>query len=289
VIAFVGSQIPLTFHTVINYLNSVNVPLVGGDTEDAGWYTNPMAFPQGGSIPLQAAGSLKMISADGHKKAAVYACIESSLCSQFVNLMKQEAPSYGVDVVTSGGVSLTQPSYTAQCLSAAGAKATALFVALDPSGLQRLTDDCQATGYSPAYYTISIGVTEADLTNRALNHMKWANMGFAYSDATDPAVAAYRQAMQAYASAGASVGGPSASAWASGQLVRAAASRLSPTPTAQDIINGLWALKDATLGGLVPPLTFPRGKPPIVAQCFWQMEILNGAFASPTAGASTCL
>lgn len=62
--------------------------------------------------------------------------------------------------------------------------------------------------------------------------------------------------------------------WASAKLFeRAARGRLSDPPTSRDLLQGLWTMKNETLGGLIPPMTFTEGQPAPSLVCGWAMVV----------------
>lgn len=86
-------------------------------------------------------------------------------------------------------------------------------------------------------------------------------------------------AMDRYAP-GAEKGDFGAAAWASGKLLEAAAARISDSPTPAELLVGLHALRNETLGGIVPPLTFPQGRSRVnVNHCLVVGRVTNGKFA----------
>ncbi len=84
--------------------------------------------------------------------------------------------------------------------------------------------------------------------------------------------------------------GPGATGvWASGMLFAAAAKagNLGDNPTSAQVLQGLYALKDETLGGLAPPLTYTQGKPTTV-DCWFYLGIQNQQFAPTFGTQSAC-
>jgi hypothetical protein len=79
--------------------------------------------------------------------------------------------------------------------------------------------------------------------------------------------------------------------WADGELAQAAmndAHLTSATPTAADMLTGLYALpKGTTLGGLTPPLHFKKGQPN-PNRCWFTMSEKGGNFVLSNNGKLTC-
>jgi branched-chain amino acid transport system substrate-binding protein len=78
--------------------------------------------------------------------------------------------------------------------------------------------------------------------------------------------------------------------WAGGQLFAAAAKavNLSSTSTPADVKNGLCSLKNETLGGVAPPLTFIPGKAALVS-CWFLTEVKGGNLVTTDGGKPSCL
>jgi len=53
------------------------------------------------------------------------------------------------------------------------------------------------------------------------------------------------------------------------------------------LLNGLYALRGSTLGGITPPLTFHRGKPTTIA-CWFYMSVKDHKFTMPYGQRPTC-
>jgi branched-chain amino acid transport system substrate-binding protein len=54
-----------------------------------------------------------------------------------------------------------------------------------------------------------------------------------------------------------------------------------PNPGTADILEALYSLKDETLGGLVPPITFNEGPHGRVNRCMVPIRIAKGAIVAP--------
>jgi len=75
--------------------------------------------------------------------------------------------------------------------------------------------------------------------------------------------------------------------WAAAMLFAAGAEHLNGKPTPKKILNGLYALRGSTLGGITPPLTFHRGKPTTIA-CWFYMSVKDHKFTMPYGQRPTC-
>ncbi|MGH7750558.1 MAG: hypothetical protein ACREQ5_38165 [Candidatus Dormibacteria bacterium] len=103
-----------------------------------------------------------------------------------------------------------------------------------------------------------------------------------------PATAQFHQAVQQYAPS-LRLTGAATIAWASGQmLARAATAHIGVQPASQDILAGLWTMRNETLDGLAPPLTYVKGQAAPTVPCYFLLELKGGRFTSPSGSAYTC-
>ena len=73
-----------------------------------------------------------------------------------------------------------------------------------------------------------------------------------------------------------------------GKLFEKAAANLPDNPTSEDILRGLWAMRNETLGGLSGPLTFIEGQPAAPLTCYWPVRAKDGKWVAPTGGQGVC-
>ncbi len=104
---------------------------------------------------------------------------------------------------------------------------------------------------------------------------------------TSPKLVPYLEAVRRYVPGGA-VEGLGASAWAQGKLLERIAAHLSDRPSREELLTGLYSLRGETLGGLVPPLTFPRGPHGNVNQCVVPLRFSGGKFVPKDADRFFC-
>jgi branched-chain amino acid transport system substrate-binding protein len=115
----------------------------------------------------------------------------------------------------------------------------------------------------------------------------------AYTDSSLPAAKAFLDALDKYApglQSGPQFGYDTLFPWLSGKLFEAAATagHLTPSSTPADVKKGLYALKNETLGGLAPPLTYTPGKPGFPV-CYFGMKIGGGALQPLNGDKPICL
>ena len=293
VIAFVGNLVPLTVNASVSYLQQQNIPVIGGDASSTTWWQSPVLFPQAGSalLPHEANFTIKQAVAKGDTKMGLLYCVEDTTCTAaYQSLIQQGAAKQddGVDPVYTSSFSITQPDFTAQCINAKQAGANFIYFAGDGDSLIRMANDCAAQGYDPQYVGDSIAITSEVATDPHLYGLIAGQSNFPWIDSFTPAQAAYQQAVKTYAP---SLKGSATTAaeWAAGELAVAAASALTATPTSAQFFQGLWAIKNNTLGGLSPPLTFNANAPATPSNCYFLMDLQNGQFVDVQNGGTQCV
>lgn len=289
VLAFVGLDMPLSVAGIEKYLAEVKVPSIGGDSSELPFFTNPMFFPIGPFVSVIGASMADIAVKKGYRKFAVFYCSEiPNSCGKVAAAKELQVGSpvvkaMGGEVVISQQASVVAPSYTSQCIAAKRAGADAILTILDGPSLGRMATNCAAQGYQPFYSDVSLGLS-ANLTSyEALNDRFIAPMNtFPWPDTSIPATKKYSEDLLRYH--GRLIGGPSpAMAYASGILAQAAArAGLPPNPTSADLVNGLYTIKNETLGGLVAPLSFTPKLPRVgITSCYFPVAIQNGKFTAP--------
>jgi len=286
VIAFIHGFNPSTGQAAVEYLTKKGVPVVGSDPSSNWYYDSPVYFPQSSAGRKGVTKALLGASAEvgvpqGKTKMALLACNEAQICRDLTADMPAAAGQFGLKVVSQAQASLAQPDYTAECLAARNAGAEIFFLAFDSQSYGRVAKSCNSVGYKPMFSLVP------DVTNNIadIKEMEGAVVTAVvkpWFDTTHPGIAAMHAAMKQYTPR-AQPDNEASLGWTSAVLFeRAATGHLSPTPTSQDILNGLWSLHDETLGGLTYPLTFRKGQNAEVKSCWWVALIQNGRFTTPT-------
>jgi branched-chain amino acid transport system substrate-binding protein len=297
-VAILGSFVQLSYAGLKSGIESQNVPAVGGDLSDPNWNASRMAFPQGANIRAQIIGAYKQANEQGHKKIALLYCVESSICSNAKKVTIDEggAAKAGSTVVYSAQVSLTQSDFTAQCQNAKNAGADMIAAGVDGSAIIRIARSCSALSYHPVFTTAAsaVGASQAQDPGLEANTLGIASSVAPWSNSDNAAEAAYQTAMKTYAG-GTATDGPSAIAWASGQLFAAAISKLgdaamnSPITSAM-VLKGLGLIKNETLGGLIPPLSFSPGQASAPeGRCVYYVLLTKDGWSGPRKSTPVCV
>jgi branched-chain amino acid transport system substrate-binding protein len=276
-----------------SYVKQQGVPVLG-DTDTVAGYTNSDFFTPGLTFNNATPGVVDAMKRAGVKKVADLYCAEVAICAQAASEVKVAGAKVGIKLVYDASIGYAAPNYEAQCLAAKEAGATAVYVG-DASGIvTKVAQNCAQQGYEPLEFggdgTVSIswlGIPAMQGNVDVQPEIPW----FVHNAATKPMY----DALQKYAPsvpAGPNFGEVVVQVWAEGTEFKMAAeaAHLSATPTAAQILKGLYALpKGTTLEGISPPLAgFVKGKPSN-NKCFYLMGINHKKFVTLDGNKPLCV
>ncbi len=288
VIAFVGNITPLSLNGSKAYLEQKQIPLIGGDLTDQGWYQSPMFFPQGALIDGPLRGSAQLAVKEGGPKVALLYCGEAAACYTARDLFQGDAVTKaGGQLTYSAQVSLAQPDFTAECLQLKFREVDAVVATVDGNSLARIARDCKQQNVDVQYVSFALALVDSLRQSPNLDGLVGTTGLFPWM-LRDGAASAYGSALTRFGPK-INTSGSTAAVWGSGLLVQAAAKALpAGAVTSADLLNGLYALKKETLGGLAPPLTFVKGKPAPQMLCWYTIALNKGVFSTPSGLKYTC-
>jgi branched-chain amino acid transport system substrate-binding protein len=293
VVAFVHNMAPLSGQASVTYVEEKRIPVVGSEGGSSWVNENSMYFPQMSSDRFAAysfAGAAATAArAEGKKKVALFYCAEVQGCA---TVTKADAyREFGMEVVHQGRISVAQPDFTAECLSARDAGAEVVWLGSDAQTPARFAESCARVGdYRPLFTWASQVTTDRQAKNPNLQGAAIGPPAAPWFVDGLPAVREFRDAMARFAT-GVSIDGSALQGWASAKLFERAARRLSQRPTSSDILDGLWSVAGDDLGGLTFPLRFDREAPNNATyeqSCWWIVRIRHEEFTSPDGGQRHC-
>jgi branched-chain amino acid transport system substrate-binding protein len=290
VIAFVGDFVPIDGQQADSYLEQAKVPAIGGDGVNPIYYTGAMWFPVTTQIDNLALASVKLAVKAGKSKLAILYCVEvPTVCSQLDSYVHNHAQSVGANDVLDSAISLTQPSFAAQCQQAQGLGATVVMTFSDSASLKRAADDCASSlNYHPQWITISLAANTLLQSDPALQNLMVPEGSFTWVDNSTPAEQLYHAQMAKYAPSEAQ-NGTTSEVWASAMLATVAArGHLGASPTPAAMLQGLYSVQNNNLGGLTPPLSFHSGGPPNPISCYFAAQVINFKWTAPAGNALQC-
>ena len=143
-------------------------------------------------------------------------------------------------------------------------------------------------GYKPIYLSGDGGLAQDALINDPNIKGEYAAIySFPYTDKSTPATKEFHKAMDKYAPKVLKGNSrqPATQIWTAAKAMEAVAGNITAAnPTKEDVLKGLYALKDNDLDGLAPqPITFTEGagfQPHIT--CYFTMQTKNHKLSSPS-------
>jgi branched-chain amino acid transport system substrate-binding protein len=219
----------------------------------------------------------------GATKVAMVACAEIDSCSSAEPEFQATVKALGMQYEGLIKVSSSAPDYTAQCIQLIQDKVDYVFTAIQEEGTVKLWNSCAEQGFEGKFVSstsaICCNLLKIDKLRLvgSLNAFPW------FVD--DAPVKQFRDAMTAGGLSADDYSSSTATgAWSALQLVAKASATLPDSPTKADVLNGLYSLKDETLDGLLPPVTFTRGQPAPPRNCFWLLSYQDQKLANPLGG-----
>jgi branched-chain amino acid transport system substrate-binding protein len=288
VVAIVGEE-DNNDSTWASYVASTGVPVIGGQSLDLPFMTNPDFYPVGTNIFADIYGQELLAKKLGPKLGLLY-CAESPQCAGIAPITRLIATSTGLQVPVSVEVSATAPNYTAACEQLKSAGVRTYSIADNSAVVLRIAHECALDGLKATPIGGDGAITTAWLKEPAANGGLDAELDLPFFDNSISASKEMQQAIKKYAPNLNGLNEPVGMyAWVSGKLLEKAVSAIpAGVPiTPQSIKTGLYTLKGQTLGGLTPPLTFTPGKPAII-NCYFVAGIAHGMFTEPQGIRTSC-
>lgn len=273
--------------------DGAKIPVIGGNISSTQFFTDPNWYPSGTTNESLTYSTVATAKEAGASTLAYLYCDDAAQCAQTVPLAESAFKSLGGRTVYTASVSATAPNYTAQCLAAEQGGAKAVFLGDATTVIARIAQDCGQQGYDPVYVTEGVNFSNQTLTSPGLNQNLWSSFPVLPYFSTNPAVTEMNAALDKY-SPGVQDNDLTwtefaVQSWTAGLLLQQAVKNAdiapSATATAADITKGLNSVKDDTLGGFSPPLTFTAGQAHPV-NCWYVGRVQNGK--ATQVGGLTC-
>ena len=261
VVAVIAEHGPVTVAAVLPYLEKVGVPRIGSVEGNKAVQYSPVSFQAtvGGDRGTGWSHILPLLLAPNVKKIYTLYCREIEACSNYNNRIKEFAPKLGLTVVGSSQSSIAQPDFTPEVLAAKSAGADAIVPILENASTIRLARAVNRQGGDLLISTQQSMDADSFYKNggKDVEGILGASSTAAY--ATSAKMKDYRDAIDRY-QPGAEKSSFAASAWAHGKLFEVVAKQVGANLTPAALIEALYSLTGETLGGIVPPITFPRDR-----------------------------
>jgi branched-chain amino acid transport system substrate-binding protein len=201
------------------------------------------------------------------------------------------APLVGVKIPVALSASSTAPDYTALCQGLINSGVNSYLLQFAGAAATEITDECYQQGLQIPEILEGPNSVSSWKTDPAFNNDPVIDGVAPYFETGTPAQKAYRAALKKYVPS--IIGSPtdnsySAFAWLSAQLVAAAGQHVKGKFTAASLTTGLYSLRNETLGGMVQPLNFVKGKPTSL-DCYYTWKISDGRFTAVQGGNLYCV
>jgi branched-chain amino acid transport system substrate-binding protein len=284
VVAIVGDFDPSDSNWA-SYVKGTGVPVVGTETTPS-FATD---FPTGSNAIAAIYGAMQVAKTVGPNFGSLF-CAEYTECAKGTSLYTTVANSLGgIQVKVAAKVSGTQPDYTGPCQQLINAKTNTVQIGEPAAVAQRIWDACKSLGLNATLIQINDTISPAWLKDSAFDGMRATESNAPFFLDQTPGQQEYRAALKKYIPSLGDQDDPGPEyAWVAGKLFEKAVSAAPAGPVSADSIKqGLYSLKDETLGGLAPPLNFVKGEIAKI-NCFFVVGIDNGQWVAPQGNKTTC-
>jgi branched-chain amino acid transport system substrate-binding protein len=260
------------------YASAQKVPVILGYPSVTG-VVDADAFPIMGSPYAIGYALLSTGKSFGTKMGLVY-CAEG--CSSVATLYQAFSKPAGVSFPVLEQASSTAPDYTAVCQSLKDESVGSYILQFGGAAATEITNTCYQQGLHTPQVLEGPNAVVSWKTDTAFDNDPVVDGVTPYFESATPAQQAYRAALAKYAS---SIPGStlddswSAFAWLGGELFQAAAKNATGSITAASVTAAMYTLKNETLGGMVQPLNYVKGKPTSL-NCYYTWKISNGSFVT---------
>ena len=273
------------------YAQQAGVPVIGGQTENAPFVTNPDFFSSASGAAAESYAEMALAKTNGTKVATVY-CAEAPVCKGVAQANQVLGKGIGTGVVYSGFVAAAAPDYTSTCQAIDSSGAQSLVLGVASSTLISLVKTCQQQEIAPKMILGGVTGSQAVVSSPVMKDFLDADNVFPFFDDSTPATKAFQDAMTQYVPDLGDQRGPiPAYVWTAGQLFKAAVEAAkAPTVTPATVKTGLYALPaGTTLDGLAPPLTFTKGASrPTPVNCYFVWGNKGGQLYEPQGLKPSC-
>jgi len=270
------------------YAAQKGVPVIGGLNVNTPYVTNPLFFPTGSNIYAMGYGIGEVGSRYGKKVGNLY-CAESPQCASSKEFAPVLDGLLGTTTDPQVEISSTASDFTAACQALIDAKVDTYKVAADGPVVAKVATACADQGLKARLVTADATVRSLFADIPQLDGTVAVGSTVPFVDDSTPGTKAYQEMLAEYLPEIGGENGPlPMNSFIAVELFKKAV-ELGGTEevTSESIIDGLYKMKDETLGGLTVPLTFTEGRPTIV-NCYFTLGIEDGEFTMPEGLDYTC-
>ncbi|MEY2477046.1 MAG: branched-chain amino acid transport system substrate-binding protein [Actinomycetota bacterium] len=260
-VAFINVA-PLTFSAGVPFLEQHNIPAIGGDSAENGWFTSPNAFPISGQTYARAIPIARWAIANlPQRKAAIYYVNEAEAPRRLGESFRDAWQERGGQVVAFTGVSLAAPDFTGEVINARNAGADIIYLALEHAACNRFWDAARRQRFNPMWLSAACSVESIRAAKDLTTNNTFTGVSYRLAYGPSPAQQEIKRAVDRYDP---SLEEDSAFlfTWLSGKLLEVALKGKTGKIGGPQIIEALHAVKNETLGGMIPTQSWPPGPHP---------------------------
>jgi branched-chain amino acid transport system substrate-binding protein len=282
VLALVAAYDP-NLSTVQKYIQKQKIAVIGTGLGEDFWFNSPdfFAFRQPASLlDTRPAAVAKNV---GVKKLGLVVCAESPRCGAADAPLRAAAAAAGIQFGGTIKATLTQPSYTAECLALKNSEVKFVYIVLNQLATFRLIQDCERQRVG-IRYGVAGGAWNENIASFDAGRITAVTAGFPWY-VEHPLVRQFRDVMKKYAGKAPWKADTGTLTWMSLELFRKAMAKAPNQPTRADVYTGMYSLKNENLGGLLPQKwTWTRGKPSPQGTCGFLQETVHTVFDNRLGG-----
>jgi len=262
------------------YVDSIKLPVVGTEYNGKLFNTDPNFFSVSSPEANLGLNILTTIQKSGKTKVAVMYCAEYAACNNTQALFGPYLAQTGTTLSYVAAISGSAPNYTANCLAAQQAGATALVV-FEPGAIgQKVYDNCVAQGYSPLFVSTTSLAIPAWLSDPSMNGAELFSPNVPDFVSSTPATKAEFAALAKYDSGvliSANFSAEVPNTWVSGKALQLAMTnaKMGNKPSIAGMHKGFDTFKNETFGGMAPPITVKNGQT-VLPSCVFTEYISGG-------------
>jgi branched-chain amino acid transport system substrate-binding protein len=220
--------------------------------------------------------------AAGAKKIVNVVCAEIDSCSSAHPEFEATGKALGYDGVGLVKVSSSAADYTSECVQFIQDGVDFVNMSVQSPVIVQMWKDCADQGWQGHF-----GVLTGSYGGKTLEVPGISIVGGVQSFpwfVDDPLVREFRDAMAAGGLPEGELTSTATAMWSVLQLFAKAQANLSDNPTGQETLANMYTIKDETLDGLIPPITFTQGQPAAPRNCFWPVNFEDGKLEAPLGG-----